>query len=104
MKQQKKNFQNNFNVSIIIGNEIIENSNLSIDYYIYKKKKYFYLIKTDCVQLKNMFPIDFIEGIKGFGQHIITYNNFYLVYKVKLSRLELITYDNTIFINGIKKI
>ncbi len=99
----EKNTKNYFTVSIVIGEQLIIDSEFSITYFIDNKKKYLYLIQTNCEQIKYLFPNDYLKGDKGFGQHIIGNEKFYLVYKEKNSIIELITFDNSIFINGHKK-
>lgn len=102
----KKNFLNEFNVAIILNGEEYRDQKVFIQYIIDCKKKYHYkiIIKTNCEELYELidyFGDEYIEGVKGFGKHIISDNRFYLVYYDKKNIFELITYDNSLFINGI---
>lgn len=101
----KKNLQNEFNVSIILNGEEYTDQKIFIEYIIDNKKKQFYKIsiKTDLQELKdlnNFFGDDWIEGVKGFGKHIISDNKYHMVYYEKKNLLELITFDNSMFFNG----
>lgn len=100
----KKNFLNEFNVAITLNDEEYQNQRVFIEYKIDSKKKYHYKIslQTDNEDLSfidNYFGDEYIEGVKGFGKHIISNNRFYLVYYDKKKILELITYDNSLFMN-----
>ena len=102
----KKNLQNEFNVSIILNGEEYQDQKVFIQYKIDSKKKQFYKIKIktnseelEC--LENYFGDDWIEGVKGFGKHILSDNKYHMVYYEKKYILELITYDNSMFFNGI---
>ncbi len=101
----KKNLQNEFNVSIILNDVEYIDQKIFIEYDVNNKKKQFYkiYIKTDIEELEcleNYFGDDWIEGVKGFGKHIISDNKYHMVYYEKKNLLELITYDNSMFFNG----
>lgn len=101
----KKNTQNEFNVSIILDNVEYNDQKIIIEYIVDNKKKQFYKIsiKTDLEELdslKNYFGDEWIEGVKGFGKHIISNNKYHMVYYEKKNLLELITFDNSLFFNG----
>lgn len=102
----KKNFLNEFNVAITLNGDEYRDQKVFIQYIIDSKKKYQYkiIIETNCeelFELNNYFGDEYIEGVKGFGKHIISDNRFYLVYYDKKNILELITYNNSLFMNGI---
>lgn len=98
------NTLNLFNISIIIGNKEYSNQKLVIEFLVDKKKYYYKInIETDNEELKyleNYFGNDWIEGVKGFGKHIISNDKYHLVYYEKKNILELITFDNSLFILG----
>lgn len=101
----KKNFLNEFNVIITLNGEEYKDQKVFIEYKIDDKKKYHYKIslQTDDKNLhivNNYFGDGYIEGVKGFGKHIISNNKFHLVYYDKKKSLELITYSNSLFMNG----
>lgn len=101
----KKNFLNEFNVAITLNGKEYQNQKVFIEYKIDCKKKYYYKISLqidngDLHCIDNYFGNEYIEGVKGFGKHIISDNKFYLVYYDKKNLLELITYDNSLFMNG----
>lgn len=95
-----KDIPNIFNVTIIINNINYLNHKLEIIYKIDNTNKYYYLIKTDCEHLSDFFDMNFVEGVKGFGQHIVSNEKFNLIYKEKTNTIQVITWDNTVFING----
>ncbi len=98
----KPNQTNFFNVSVVI--DLVEYSNqvVQIDYYFTKNKKYFYKIYSPNETLieNDFFSSDYVEGVKGFGQHIVSNKSFHLIYKEKSNSLELITWNNSVFVNG----
>lgn len=101
----KKNTLNLFNIVITIDDEEYNNQKLFIDLVVNEKKKYYYRIniKTENEELKyleNYFGDNWIEGVKGFGKHIISDNKYHLIYYEKKNTLELITFDNSLFIFG----
>lgn len=103
----KKNVLNKFNVSIIIDGDEYPNQTFFIEYFTDTKQKFYYKIiyHTDDINLKWLEKYfvpnsKYIEGVKGFQTHIIGNNNFYLVYCEKRNSLELITYDNSLFMIG----
>lgn len=101
----KKNFLNEFNVVITLNGEEYQKQKVFIEYKIDGKKKYHYKISVqaddeDLSSINNYFGDGYIEGVKGFGKHIISDNKYYLVYYDKKNTLELITYDNSLFMNG----
>lgn len=101
----KKNFLNEFVVAIILDGEEYLNQKVFIEYMIDCKKKYYYKIilqtdNEDLTGIDNYFGDKYIEGVKGFGKHIISDNRFFLVYYDKKNTLELITYNNSLFMNG----
>lgn len=101
----KKNLQNEFKVGITLNGVEYPDQKVFIEYTVDQKKKYFYKIyvETNFEELKhleNYFGSNWIEGVKGFGKHIISNNFYYLVYYDKKNSLELITYDNSMFFNG----
>ncbi len=96
----EKNIKNIFNCTIIKNNIEFVNKQISIEYFITKDKKYYYkIISDEC--LENFFTSKYVEGVKGFGQHVISNDIFHLSYKEKNSQLELITWNNSVFIYGI---
>ncbi len=102
----KKNLLNEFNVTIVFNNIEYLNQKIFIEFIVGSDKKYYYKIITnfdnsDLEYLKNYFLDEFIEGVKGFGKHIISNEKFNLVLNDKKKILELITFDNSLFINGI---
>lgn len=99
----KQNFLNDFNCIFVINNEEFLDQQLQIYYYIDSKNKYFYKINSTNIFIQNFFGSKYIEGVKGFNQHIISNNNYQLIYKEKLSQLEVITWNNSLFIHGILK-
>ena len=101
----KKNFSNKFNIIITFNGKEYQDQIVFIEYKIDSKKKYYYKINLqtsdkDLNNIDNYFGDGYIEGVKGFGKHIISNNRFYLVYCNKKKILELITYDNSMFMNG----
>lgn len=101
----KKNIFNEFDVDIILNGEEYKNQKVLIEYKIDNKKKYYYKINIQIYYdelsiINNYFNNEYIEGIKGFGKHIISNKKYYLVYYEKKKILELITFDNTLFMNG----
>ena len=102
----KTNQTNFFDVTIIIDNLEYLSQTIQIDYYYTKNKKYFYKIYSpnEILINRNFFQSDFVEGVRGFGQHIVSNKSFHLVYKEKSNSLEIITWNNSIFVNGILKI
>lgn len=101
-KYLKKNQKNFFDVTIIINEFQYNNQSIQIEYFITKNKNYYYKIYSpnEILITNNFFDIDYIEGIKGFKQHIISNKKFHLTYNEKSDKLELITWNNSIFING----
>lgn len=107
-KKLKKNFLNEFVITIIIGDEEYTNQRIFIEYYVDNKKKYFYKISLDIndddlselKKLKNYFSNEYVEGVKGFGKHIISNKIYHMVYHEKKNLLEFLTFDNTLFMNG----
>jgi len=95
-----KSIPNIFNVTIIIDSIDYKNYKLEITYKIDSKKNYYYLIKTNCEHLENFFSQDYVEGVKGFGQHIVSNEKFNLIYKEKTNKVELVTWNNSVFIDG----
>ena len=96
----KQNFSNLFNcVCVIDGIEYL-NVLISISYNIGSDKKYFYKITSSDEFIQDFFGTTCIEGIKGFGQHIISNDKYHLIYKEKSSKLEVITTNNSVFIDG----
>ena len=101
----KKDFLNEFDVDITLNGELYLHQKVFIEYTIDRKKKYHYkiIIQVDNDNLSsiiNYFGDEYIEGVKGFGKHIISDNRFNLVYYDKKKTLELITFNNSLFING----
>lgn len=97
----RQNFLNQFDCVLIIDGVEYLDEQLTINYHISLNKKYFYKITSTNDFVQDFFSSKYIEGVKGFGQHIILNNKYYLVYKEKTSKLEVITQDNSLFINGI---
>ena len=99
----KTNQTNLFNVTIIIDSIEYLNQTIQIDYYYTKNKKYFYKIYSpnEILIKRQFFNTDYVEGVKGFGQHIVSNKLFHLVFKEKTNSFELITWNNTVFINGL---
>jgi hypothetical protein len=101
-----QNYPNNFDCKIIIDGIEFSNQTITIYFYIGKNKNYYYKIffnKQFLEYLQNYFSDEYIEGVKGFGQHIILNDKFNLTFKEKSNQLEFITYDNHIFIHGYLK-
>lgn len=96
----KQNFSNTFICVFVINNVEYLDELLYIDYYISSDKKYFYKISSNNNYINNFFDNKFIQGVKGFGQHIVSNDNYYLTYKEKLSQVEIITINNELFIHG----
>lgn len=99
----KQNFSNEFICIGVIDDVEYLNVIISIDYYIDSDKKYFYKITSSNNFLQDFFGVKYIEGVKGFGQHIISNDKFHLSYKEKSSKLEVITRNNSVFIDGKSK-
>ena len=96
----KQDFSNEFEcVAVIDGIEYL-NQKISIDYHIGSDKKYFYKITSSNDQIQDFFGSSCIEGVKGFGQHIISNDKYHMIYKEKSSKLEVITTNNSVFIDG----
>jgi hypothetical protein len=100
-----KNLLNEFIVGITLNGEEYPDQKVFIEYKIDCKKNYHYKItletnNEDLNSIVNYFGDEYIEGVKGFGKHIISDNRFYLVYYDKKKILELITFDNSLFMNG----
>jgi hypothetical protein len=96
----KQNFSNVFVcVCVIDGIEYL-NVQIEIKYHIGSDKKYFYKITSPNELVRDFFGSKCIEGVKGFGQHIISNDKYHLIYKEKSSRLEVITTNNSVFIDG----
>lgn len=96
----KQNFSNSFICVFVINNVEYLDQLLYIDYHISSDKKYFYKISSNNNYINDFFTDKFIKGVKGFGQHIVSTDNYYLVYKEKLSQIEIITRDNSLFVYG----
>ena len=52
------------------------------------------------IWLNDNFGNKWIEGVKGFGKHIITNDKYHMVFYEKKNLLELITFDNSLFVVG----
>lgn len=96
----KQNFSNEFNCNVVIDNNEYFDEKLIIHYHISSDKKYFYKITSSNDFIQNFFGSKCIEGVKGFGQHIISNDKYHLIYKEKSSKLEVITKNNCLFIDG----
>ncbi len=101
----KKNILNEFDVTVVLDGNGYSGQKIFVECIVDNKKKYFYKITTkfnnldlDCVE--EYFSKEFIEGVKGFGKHIISNEKFHLVINDKKKSFELITYDNSLFIDG----
>lgn len=99
----KQNHKNIFNVIIVVNDLEYLEKNIIIEHIIGSDKKYYY--KIICPNSENFLPKyffsdNYLEGVKGFGQHIISNNNFHMIYKEKQNQLELITKNNSVFIHG----
>lgn len=96
----KQNFLNVFEcIGVINGVEYL-NELLIINYHIGSNKKYFYKITSTNNFIQDFFGLKYIEGVKGFGQHIISNDKYHMIYKEKSSKLEVITRNNSVFIDG----
>jgi hypothetical protein len=96
----KQNFSNLFDcVCVINGIEYLD-VQIDISYHIGSDKKYFYKITSTDEFIQDFFGIKCIEGVKGFGQHIVSNDKYHLIYKEKSSKLEVITTNNSVFIDG----
>ena len=71
---------------------------LEIDYHIGSNKKYFYKITSTNKFIQDFFGSKYIEGVKGFGQHIISGDKYHLIYNEKSSKLEVIITNNYVFL------
>lgn len=96
----KQNFFNQFNCIYVIDNNEYIDEQLIIYYHIGSDNKYYYKITSTNNFIQDFFGSKYIEGVKGFGQHIISNNKYHLIYKEKSSILEVITRNNSVFIFG----
>jgi len=101
----EKNILNEFDVTIVLDNMEYLNQKIFVEYIVDNKKKSYYKIifnysDENLINLKKYFSNEFVEGVKGFGKHIISNDVFHLILNVKTKSFELITWDNSLFING----
>lgn len=96
----KQNFANKFNCTFVIDNIDYLNQELIIDYHIGSDKKYYYKITSSNDIIQDFFGSKYIQGVKGFSQHVISGSKYHLVYKEKNSQLEVITWNNSVCIYG----
>ncbi len=101
----KKNVLNEFVATVVLNKIEYLNQKIFVEYFIDNKNKYYYKITTkfdnselDCIE--EYLGKEFIEGVKGFGKHIISNEKIYLVINDKKKSFELVTYDNSLFVNG----
>lgn len=95
----KQNVPNIFNVKVIKNNEELQDVIMTINYYVGEKHTHFY--KIDCDECgTNFFSQEFEEGAFGFSQHIISNEKYHIVFKEKHNLIELITWNNSVFVFG----
>jgi hypothetical protein len=96
----KQYFLNTFNCVVVIDGIEYTDEKIQIDYHCGSDKKYYYKIISDNQFITDLFGCKYIEGVKGFKQHIISRKNYHLIYKEKISQLEIITWDNSLFVHS----
>lgn len=102
----KTNTINNFQVSIsgskydILDPDVFHTLKFGIEISISKNKKYFYKFHCSDNDIQDFFTTEWVDGIKGFKQHFVSNNKYHMIFNEQKNILEIITWDNTLFVHG----